>query len=74
MQALELVKDRPTKEPAAEETAALMEAARRNHLLIGKGGLYSNVIRITPPMNISNNDVDECILRLDASLGEITQV
>jgi 4-aminobutyrate aminotransferase len=70
MQALELVKDRGTKEPAVEETASLMEAARRNRLLIGKGGLHANVIRITPPMNIGKSDVDECILRLDASLGE----
>ena len=70
MQALELVRDRATKEPAAEETAALMEAARRHRLLIGKGGLYGNVIRITPPMNIGKSDVDQCIARLDASLGE----
>ncbi len=29
-----------------------MEAARRNGLLIGKGGLYGNVIRVSPPPNI----------------------
>jgi 4-aminobutyrate aminotransferase len=73
LQAMELVKDRETKEPAAEEMLALMEAARRNRLLIGKGGLYGNVIRITPPMNISRGDVEECIRLLDLSFGEVAR-
>jgi 4-aminobutyrate aminotransferase-like enzyme len=50
-----------------------MEAARENRILIGKGGLYGNVIRITPPLNISKSDVDEFILRLDASLAAATR-
>jgi 4-aminobutyrate aminotransferase-like enzyme len=69
MQALELVRDRRTREPAPEETAALMEAARRNRLLIGKGGLYGNVIRISPPMNIGRADVDEFARLLDAAFS-----
>jgi 4-aminobutyrate aminotransferase-like enzyme len=73
LQAMELVKDRETKQPAAAETLALMEAARRNRLLIGKGGLYGNVIRITPPMNISRADVEECIRLLDLSFEEVTR-
>jgi 4-aminobutyrate aminotransferase-like enzyme len=71
MQALELVRDRETKEPAPAETAALMERARINGLLIGKGGLYGNVIRLAPPLNVSKTDVDEAISCLDLSLGEI---
>jgi 4-aminobutyrate aminotransferase-like enzyme len=47
MQALELVKDRGTKEPAPKETVQLMERARENGLLIGKGGLYGNVLRLS---------------------------
>jgi 4-aminobutyrate aminotransferase len=70
MQALELVCDRTTKEPAKAQTARLMENARKNRLLVGKGGLEGNVIRISPPMNISKGDVDEFIRRLDASLAE----
>jgi len=69
LQAIELVRDRRTKEPAAEETAALMEAARENRLLIGKGGLYGNVIRISPPMNVGRADVDEFARRLDAAFS-----
>jgi 4-aminobutyrate aminotransferase len=67
LQAFELVKDRATREPAPAAVAALLEAARENALLVGKGGLYGNVVRISPPMNISRADVDEFILRLDAS-------
>jgi 4-aminobutyrate aminotransferase-like enzyme len=71
MQALELVRDRQTKEPAPVETTELMERARANGVLIGKGGLYGNVIRMAPPMNISKSDVDEAIRLLDKSLSEV---
>src|SRR6185437_9576649 len=65
MQAMELVKDRKTKEPAPQETAAVMEEARKRGLLIGKGGLFGNVIRMSPPMNIAKTDVDEAFKVLD---------
>ena len=68
MQALELVEDRESKAPAPKRTKALLEATRRNGLLIGAGGLYGNVIRISPPMNIAKADVDEFLRLLDASL------
>lgn len=71
MQAVELVRDRRTKEPAAAETVAVMEAARENRLLIGKGGLYANVLRVTPPLNISKADVDEFVARFDRSLASV---
>jgi len=71
MQALELVTDRKTKQPAARETSELLERTRANGLLVGKGGLYANVIRIAPPMNIGKADVDEAIRLLDKSLGEL---
>jgi 4-aminobutyrate aminotransferase-like enzyme len=71
MQALELVRDRKTKEPAPVETVKLMERARANGLLIGKGGLYGNVIRLAPPMNISRSDVDEGIRLLDRAFSEV---
>jgi 4-aminobutyrate aminotransferase-like enzyme len=69
MQALELVRDRQTKEPAPEETMEVMEAARRNGILIGKGGLHGNVLRITPPLNVTRADVDEFVRLLDASFA-----
>ena len=72
MQAMELVEDRETRKPAAAATAALLESSRENRLLIGKGGTYGNVIRISPPMNISRSDVDEFASRLGASLQRVT--
>jgi 4-aminobutyrate aminotransferase-like enzyme len=74
MQAIELVEDRETKAPATAATAALMEAARENRLLIGKGGLNGNVIRITPPLNISKSDVDDFAERLSSSLDRVGQL
>ncbi len=73
MQALELVDDRETKAPAADAALRLMEATRENRLLVGKGGLYGNCIRISPPLNIGKADVDEFARRLDASLAEVSR-
>jgi 4-aminobutyrate aminotransferase len=72
LQALELVEDRETKKPATAATAMMMETARENRILIGKGGLYSNVIRLSPPMNITRTEVDEFALRLDKSFAQCT--
>jgi 4-aminobutyrate aminotransferase len=68
MQAIELVEDRKTKAPAAAQAAMMMEATRENRILVGKGGLYGHVIRVTPPMNIGKSDVDNFITALDKSL------
>jgi 4-aminobutyrate aminotransferase-like enzyme len=70
MQAIELVKDRQTKVPAPAAASLVLERARANGLLVGKGGLYANVVRMAPPMNISKADVDEGIRLLDKSLTE----
>ena len=65
------VKDRNTKEPAPQETAQVMEEARKRGLLIGKGGLYGNVIRMSPPLNIAKADVDEAFKVLDESFATV---
>ncbi len=57
MQALEIVKPHST-EPDAARTAALLNAAKDKGLLLGKGGLYGNVIRISPHLNTTAADVD----------------
>ena len=71
MQALELVKNRTSKEPAAQETAQFMEECRKRGLLVGKGGLYGNVIRTSPPLNISRTDVDEAIRVMDEAFTAV---
>lgn len=68
MQAIEFVKDRTSKEPAPQETGQFMEECRKRGLLIGKGGLYGNVIRMSPPLNIAKGDVDEAIRLMDEAL------
>ncbi len=73
LQGVELVEDRETKTPAAAATNALLEASRENGLMIGKGGTWGNVIRISPPMNISKSDVDDFALRFETSLTRVTQ-
>jgi 4-aminobutyrate aminotransferase len=70
LQAVELVEDRRTKAPAAGAASALMESARRNGLLVGKGGLYGNVIRVTPPLNIGRADIDEFARLLDLAFSQ----
>jgi len=65
LQAIELVKNRVTKEPAPEATNQFMEHCRKGGLIVGKGGLFGNVIRTSPPLNISKGDVDEAIRIMD---------
>jgi len=72
MQAIEFVKDRDTKEPDPQITNAFLEAAKKNKLLLGKGGRYGNTIRIAPPMLISEADLREGCRLIDVALGEIS--
>jgi 4-aminobutyrate aminotransferase len=67
MQGVELVLDRATKQPATKETNLVLESAREEGLLIGKGGLYGNLLRIAPPLNISRSDIDEFARMLDGA-------
>ena len=68
MLGVEMVRDRGTKEPAKEETADLLEACREMSLLVGKGGMNGNVLRIKPPMCITEADVDFALDVLDGGL------
>src|SRR6185312_10878787 len=72
MQAIEFVKDPTTKDPAPELTNRFMEECRKRGLLVGKGGLYGNVVRTSPPLNIVKKDVDEAIQVMDQALSAIT--
>jgi 4-aminobutyrate aminotransferase len=72
MQAIEFVKDRTTKEPAPEVTNQFMEECRKRGLLVGKGGFFANVIRTSPPLNITKADVDEAIRIMDEALVAIS--
>ncbi len=71
MQGLELVKDETVKDrtPAPEAANKLFEETKKRGLLIGKGGLYNNTIRIAPALNIGKADIDEALRILDQSFG-----
>ena len=71
MLGIELVKDRKTKEPAKEECAAVFEACRDMGLLIGKGGLWGNTLRIKPPMIFTKSDSDFMLAVLDEALASV---
>jgi alanine-glyoxylate transaminase/(R)-3-amino-2-methylpropionate-pyruvate transaminase len=73
MLGVELVRDRGTKEPARQETLAVLESARESGVLVGKGGLDGNVLRIKPPMCITAADADFTIDVLDRALAAARQ-
>ncbi len=69
MQALELVKDPNSKEPAIEETAKVMDLGRARGILLGKGGLDGNVLRLAPPLTITRAEIDEFLVRLESAFA-----
>src|SRR5262245_30907746 len=69
MQGLELVY--PDKSPNPQAVIQVFEKTRELGLLIGKGGLWGNVIRITPPLICSKNDVEEAAKVLDRAFESV---
>jgi len=57
MLAIELVKDRRTKEPASIETAVIFERTRENGLVVSKSGAERNILRLVPPMCLQMSDI-----------------
>ena len=64
MWGLEIVTDGQSKKPDPGRTAALLEAAKDESLLVGSGGLYGNVIRMGPSMLITEDELTEAMERL----------
>jgi len=69
MQGIELVKDRQTKEPAPDLVLRVFEETKRQGVLVGKGGLYGNVIRTGLMLNSTTDTVDKLVAALDAGLA-----
>ena len=70
MQGIELVGDNKT--PDAKLCARIMEETRRLGVLIGKGGLWGNVLRIAPPLTATKSDIDELVGALDGAFAAAT--
>ena len=71
MTAMELVKDRGTKEPVAPRTTAFMEAAKAEGLLLGKAGFRDNVIRFGPSLLVTAEEVDDAVARVGRACAEV---
>ena len=69
MLGVELVKNRETKEPATTEAADVLERCKDRGLLLGKGGLAGNVLRIKPPMCLTKDDANFLVDCLDEVLS-----
>jgi 4-aminobutyrate aminotransferase len=69
MQGLELVGE--NKRPAPDAVKRLFESTKANGLLIGRGGLAGNVIRIAPPLNVTGGQVDDALKILDRSFSQM---
>lgn len=67
---VELVTDRTTKAHATAQCAQVFERCKDLGLLIGKGGLFGNVLRIKPPMCLTEADIDFLLSVLDVALSE----
>ncbi len=71
MLGVELVEDRITKVPASKECMQVFEKCRELGVLIGKGGLKGNTLRIKPPMCITAEDADFLLAVLDEALSSL---
>ena len=71
MLGIELVKDRRTKQPAKEECAQVVETCKEMGLLLGKGGLWGQTIRFSPPMCLHEQDADFLLEVLDQAFARL---
>jgi 4-aminobutyrate aminotransferase-like enzyme len=66
---IEMVKE--DRVPNPEAVLRISELCKQKRLLVGKGGLYGNVLRIAPPLNIERGDVEDALRVLDEVLARI---
>ena len=67
MQAIETVQPGGI-EPDTGRAAELLEGCKDRGLLVGKGGLYGNVIRITPMLDVTEEEIDEGVAAIAATV------
>ncbi|MDZ7778613.1 MAG: aspartate aminotransferase family protein [Gemmatimonadota bacterium] len=73
MVGMEVVRDRESRDPDPDRTAALVDAAREEGLLVGAGGLHGNVIRIGPSLLISAGEVAEGVERMVRACARVSR-
>lgn len=70
MMGMELVTDRTSKSPAKAQATDIRRICRENGVLVGVGGQLANVVRIQPPLVISDDDLDRTLEVLDHALTQ----
>lgn len=70
---IELVKDGRSKEPHPGGATQALEVCKEQGLLIGKGGLYGNALRLAPPLVITEEDAARAVETLDVALGQVQE-
>jgi 4-aminobutyrate aminotransferase/(S)-3-amino-2-methylpropionate transaminase len=71
MLAIELVADRATKQPAAELTQSVLDAALQRGLLLLKAGVHGNAIRVLTPLVITDAELDEALAAWEDALESV---
>lgn len=71
MLAIEMVKDRKTKEPDREITAAVFEETRKQGIILSKSGPSQSCLRMVPPMCLTLSDVEQVADGLDAAFSAL---
>jgi len=69
MRLVEFVLDRDTKEPAPDRTLAIIKRAVASGLVLIRAGLYSNAIRLLPPLNAPDDVLDEGLDVLEEAIA-----
>ncbi len=68
---VELVEGKASRAPAPEAAARVMEACRERGLLVGRGGLYGNVLRLSPPLTVTEEEAARAVETLAVAFGEV---
>ncbi|PFS14060.1 4-aminobutyrate--2-oxoglutarate transaminase [Bacillus cereus] len=73
MTAIEFVKNKETKEPAAEEVKAIMKETHSKGVITISAGIYSNVLRFLPPLVITDEQLEEGLTIVEAAIAKLSK-
>jgi 4-aminobutyrate aminotransferase-like enzyme len=75
MQGVELVKNEKAgdRTPAGDVTVRLFEETRKRGLLVGRGGLYGNVLRVAPPLVVGRSEIQDALRILDEAFAAVSR-
>jgi len=69
---LEFVTDRASRAPATNETRQLLERMRKQRILVGEEGRFSNILKLRPPLVLEKKHVDQLVAGLDICLSQLS--